>query len=126
MLSNHPVMAFLATAAPARAKAFYADVLGLRLVSDEPHALVFDAAGTMLRIQKAGAVTPAPYTALGWQVPDIAAAVTALAARKVEMVRYPHFDQDARGIWTTPDGTQVAWFRDPDGNLLSLTEFARG
>lgn len=123
MLHTAAVIAFIATSDAERAKAFYRDTLGLSLVSDEPYALVFDLNGTMLRIQKAASHKPYPYTSLGWNVPDIAAAVDGLAARGVRFERFPGFEQDDRGIWQVPDGTRVAWFKDPDGNLLSLTAF---
>jgi catechol 2,3-dioxygenase-like lactoylglutathione lyase family enzyme len=117
------VIAFVATTDAARARRFYGETLGLRFVADEPYALVFDANGTMLRIQKAESVTPHPYTALGWQVDDIEETVRALGKRGVEFVRYPFFEQDAAGIWTAPGSkTRVAWFHDPDGNLLSVTQ----
>lgn len=117
-------MAFVATAQPERALRFYAETLGLPLLADEPYALIFDCHGVTLRVQKTDAVSPAPYTALGWKVPDLAATIDALVGRGVTFVRYPFFEQDARGIWTTPDGSLVAWFQDPDGNLLSLTQLA--
>ena len=123
MLADRAVIAFLATTDPPRALAWYRDVLGLRLVADEPYAIVFDAGGTMLRIQKAPHHEPAPHTALGWRVDDLDGTLAALRERGVEPVRYDFIPQDERGVWTTPDGTQIAWFRDPDGNLLSLTRF---
>lgn len=117
-------MAFSATIDAERAKAFYGDKLGLPLVSDEPYALVFDAAGTMLRVQKVKEVRQAPYTALGWQVPNIAAKVDELEKAGVQMERYGLPGQDEKGIWTAPGGAaKVAWFKDPDGNVLSLTQF---
>ena len=123
MLASHPVMAFVATRNAEAARRFYADTLGLRLVSDEPWAIVFDAAGTVLRIQKVEAFTPHPFTALGWNVRDIEAAVAELANRDVHFERYPGLDQDERGIWRAPGGGRIAWFKDPDGNTLSLTQF---
>jgi catechol 2,3-dioxygenase-like lactoylglutathione lyase family enzyme len=122
MLSAHPIMAFVATTRPEQARAFYQGVLGLPLVEDTPFALVFQAGGTNLRVQKAGPFQPHPFTALGWQVPDIAAAVKELAGRGVTFARYDFIPQDELGIWTTPDGARVAWFKDPDGNTLSLTQ----
>jgi catechol 2,3-dioxygenase-like lactoylglutathione lyase family enzyme len=122
MLGNASLMAFLATTDAARSKAFFEQVLGLHLLSDEEHALAFDAHGTMLRIQKVQKFEPAPHTALGWHVVDIAQTVTELRAKMVELERYPFMEQDAAGIWTAPSGAKVAWFKDPDGNLLSLTE----
>lgn len=123
MLGSEKLMAFIGTADAPRAKAFYLEILGLRLVADEEWAVVFDANGTMLRMQKAPAVKPLPYTALGWQVPDITNTLNTLRAKGVSFERYEHLPQDASGIWTTPDGSKVAWFKDPDGNLLSLTQF---
>src|SRR5687768_7357497 len=123
MLADHDVMTFTATTDPARAMAFYRDVLGLRLVADEPYALVFDAHGIMLRIQKAQELRPQPHTLLGWRVPDLAAVMAGLRERGVAFVRYPHMGQDEHGVWTVPDGTRIAWFKDPDGNTLSLTQF---
>jgi catechol 2,3-dioxygenase-like lactoylglutathione lyase family enzyme len=125
MLTDHPVIAFVATKSPERARDFYENVLGLKLVADEQWAIVFDAKGTMLRIQKVQDLRPQPFTALGFRVPDIASAVRELAGKGVEFVRYEFLPQDALGIWDAPGGGRVAWFRDPDGNLLSLTQFGR-
>jgi catechol 2,3-dioxygenase-like lactoylglutathione lyase family enzyme len=122
MLTAAKLVAFVATTDSERAKAFYSDVLGLRLVADEPYALVYDAAGVTLRVQKAPAFTPLPHTVLGWHVASIASAVAALAKHGVSFERYPGMQQDAAGIWSSPSGARVAWFKDPDGNLLSLTE----
>ena len=120
---EHSLIAFVATASPEKARAFYESVLGLTLVSDEQWAIVFDAHGTMLRVQKVKSVQPQPFTTLGFRVPDIASAVRDLAGKGVEFVRYDFLPQDALGIWQAPGGGRVAWFRDPDGNLLSLTQF---
>jgi catechol 2,3-dioxygenase-like lactoylglutathione lyase family enzyme len=124
ILASAPLIAFLATADAARARTFYTVTLGLRLVEDSPFALVFDVMGTMLRIQKVAALTPHPFTVLGWQVDDVAAAVRDLAGRGVTFNRYDGLDQNGVGIWTSPAGARIAWFSDPDGNVLSLTEFA--
>jgi catechol 2,3-dioxygenase-like lactoylglutathione lyase family enzyme len=123
-LRNASLIAFVSTADPSRALAFYRDTLDLPLIADEPFALVFDAAGTMLRVTKVQQVTPAPYTVLGWQVDDIAAAVRELTACGVTFQRYEGMSQDRSGIWTSPSGAKIAWFKDPDGNVLSLTQFA--
>jgi catechol 2,3-dioxygenase-like lactoylglutathione lyase family enzyme len=122
-LGSYDVIAFVATANPSKAKAFYGDVLGLRLLGDDDFALVFDANGTMVRVQIVKECTPAPYTALGWKVPDIHAAVTQIQHAGVRFERYPWMDQDEQGVWTSPSGAKIAWFKDPDGNVLSLTEF---
>jgi catechol 2,3-dioxygenase-like lactoylglutathione lyase family enzyme len=122
MLATSKLMAFVATVDAERAKVSYPDVLGLRLVADEPFALVFDANGTAVRIQKAPHHRPLPHTALGWEVRGIAEIVAQLSRHGVSCERFAGFDQDAAGIWTTPGGGKVAWFKDPDGNLLSVTE----
>jgi len=121
MLGSFKVQAFLATKDAARALPFYRDVLGLTFVADEQPALVFDAGGTQLRVQKVKEHTPYSYTSLGWIVPDITAAVRGLRDRGVKFEIYGFFPQDELGIWTTP-GARVAWFKDPDGNLLSLAQ----
>jgi len=123
MLASCDIVAFVATSQPHRASQFYRDVLGLRMVADEPAALVFDANGTMLRIAKVPELAPARHTVLGWSVADVAAAVTELGARGVAFERYEGFGQNDLGIWTSPGGGRVAWFKDPDGNTLSLTQF---
>jgi catechol 2,3-dioxygenase-like lactoylglutathione lyase family enzyme len=123
MLAQDPIMAFVATTDAERARAFYGETLGLRLVADEPYALVFDAGGTMLRVQKVEALTPSRHTVLGWNVPDMDAALAELGGRGVTFERYGFIPQDERGVWTTDDGAQIAWFQDPDGNTLSLTRF---
>ena len=123
MLGSEKLVAFIATSDAPRAKAFYLEVLGLKLLSDEEWAVVFDANGTMLRMQKAPNVKPLPYTALGWQVKDIQATLAVLRGKGVQCERYEHLPQDAHGVWTTPDGSKVAWFKDPDGHLLSVTQF---
>ncbi|MBZ5544870.1 MAG: VOC family protein [Acidobacteriia bacterium] len=123
MLASNEVIAFVATRDSAKARAFYENDLGLRLMGDEPSALVFDAHGTMLRISKVREFTPASYTVLGWRVPDIRGAVAELERKGVAFERYEGFGQDDRGIWASPSGAKVAWFKDPDGNTLSLTQF---
>jgi catechol 2,3-dioxygenase-like lactoylglutathione lyase family enzyme len=122
MLGKHELVAFLATRDPARARAFYEGILGLALVEESAFALVFDARGTTLRIQKVGDLQPHPFTALGWQVPRIEEVVAELAQKQVAMERFAGMDQDARGIWRAPSGARVAWFKDPDGNTLSITQ----
>jgi catechol 2,3-dioxygenase-like lactoylglutathione lyase family enzyme len=119
---DHPVL-FLATADAARARAFYEDVLGLEFVADEYVALVFRVGGSVLRIQKVEQVQAAPYTALGWDVPDIRAAVRQLRDAGATFERFDGMSQDADAIWRAPSGALVAWFRDPDGHVLSLTQF---
>jgi len=122
-LNEHPLIAFVPTRDPDRARAFYRDLLGLRLISEQlPFALVFDAHGVMLRVTVVKELTPPPYTALGWEVPNIEDAVASLTAKGLQFERYPNMNLDQLGIWTAPDGSKVAWFRDPDGNTLSLSQ----
>lgn len=121
-LAGARMVSFAATANPPRAKKFYGEVLGLKLVEDTPFALVFEANGTTLRVQKTETVTPAPYTVLGWEVDDIRSVIRELRLRGVQFSRYDWMGQDADGVWAAPGGTQVAWFRDPDGNTLSLSQ----
>jgi catechol 2,3-dioxygenase-like lactoylglutathione lyase family enzyme len=125
MLKSRPLVAFVGTTDPKRAKAFYARTLGLRLVSEDGFALAFDAGGTMLRVAVVKTLQPAGYTILGWIVPDIAKAARDLAKRGVVFQRYEGMPQDALGIWSSPSGARVAWFTDPDRNTLSLTELPR-
>lgn len=120
-----PVL-FSATANPASSRQFYEQMLGLRFVEDGPFALVFDADGIMLRIQKVEQVVPLPYTLLGFEVADIAVKVSELASKGVVFQRYDFLPQDDAGIWTTDDGARIAWFQDPDGNTLSLTQTVAG
>lgn len=116
------LMAFLATTDGGRARAFYEGTLGLRVLSDDDFALAVEAGGTMLRIQKVASFAPHPFTALGWEVPDIASAAARLERAGVSFERFPGLTQDGQGVWKSPSGARVAWFRDPDGNVLSLTQ----
>jgi catechol 2,3-dioxygenase-like lactoylglutathione lyase family enzyme len=122
MLANATLQPMLATARADAARAFYRDTLGLTLNSDDIFALVFAVGDGEVRIAKAPAVTPSLYAVMGFIVDDIAAIVARLTEKGVAFERYGFLVQDAAGIWTAPSGTQVAWFRDPDGNLLSLSQ----
>ena len=123
VLGAQKIMAFIAVREAGRAKAFYRDTLGLTLKSEDSHALVFDANGTALRMQIVKSMTPDPYTALGWEVDDITAIADRLRSAGVTFERVPGLPQDERGIWKADERTRVAWFKDPDGNILSITEF---
>jgi catechol 2,3-dioxygenase-like lactoylglutathione lyase family enzyme len=122
VLKSAELVAFVATTDFKRARDFYEGVLGLRFVRDDSFALVFDCAGTTLRIAKVRDVDPQEYTALGWHVDDIRATAAALKSRGVEFIIIPGFRQDDLGVWTSPNATKVAWFKDPDGNTLSLSQ----
>ena len=122
MLGTSRLVAFAATTNFVVARDFYRDKLGLTLVSETPFAFEFESPGGLLRVTKVEAVLVAPYTTLGWCVENIASTVEALTGRGVQFERYSGMTQDPRGIWRSPGGAQIAWFKDPDGNLLSLTQ----
>lgn len=124
MLGSSQIVAFAAATDLGRARAFYEGKLGLRLVEQNQFACVFDVNGTMLRVTAVAEVARPGYTVLGWRVSDIEQVMTGLAQAGIEFTRYDGMDQDASGVWTTPGGDKVAWFSDPDGNNLSLTQFA--
>ena len=123
MLESSDLVAFAAATDLSRARMFYEQALGLPVVEFNDFACVLDANGTMLRIAAVPEVSGAGYTVLGWRVANIAAIIRDLIARGVVFLRYDGMDQDGDGVWTTPGGEKVAWFTDPDGNVLSLTQF---
>ncbi len=121
MLGSCKIVAFIPTRNLDAAKTFYKDVLGLWLVSEDQFAIVFDANGTMLRVTPVPELKPHPFTILGWQTDDIEKIVAELTQNDVRFESYGLPGQDERGIWNTP-GARVAWFKDPDGNLLSVSQ----
>lgn len=121
-LTNAKPVAFIATTRPAEATKFYRDVLGLRLLEETGFALVFDAFGVMLRVQKAAEVAPPTYTAFGFEVKDLDTNVKALLAKGVTVLKPDGMELDANGVWTAPTGTRVFWFYDPEGHVLSLSQ----
>ena len=123
MLDAADLIAFAATTDLDRARVFYEQVLGLPVIEQTDLACVFDANGTMLRVTAVPEVARAGYTVLGWRVADITAAARQLSARGVRFLRFAGMDADADGVWTSPGGGRIAWFADPDGNTLSLTQF---
>jgi catechol 2,3-dioxygenase-like lactoylglutathione lyase family enzyme len=125
MLGQNKIIAFVATRNSERSREFYEKTLGLRLVGVNVFAIVFDAAGTMLRVVKVDSLAPTPFTVLGWDVENIEDTVGKLASRGISFEVYPGFGQDDRGIWNSPPGARIAWFKDPDGNVLSLTQHRR-
>ena len=125
MLTSRAIVAFVATTDPARARTFYGKTLGLRLVGEDGFAIAFDAGGTTLRVAIVKTFQPAGFTVLGWTVPDIRREVRNLVKRGVTFQRYEWMPQDDLGIWSAPSGARVAWFTDPDGNTLSLTQVGR-
>jgi catechol 2,3-dioxygenase-like lactoylglutathione lyase family enzyme len=123
ILGSQKLVAFVATRDPNRAKKFYRDALGLPLISEDEFALVFDALGTMLRVTRVQELAAAKFTVLGWHVRDIVQTAKDLQKANVTLERYPGMQQDELGIWNSPSGAKVAWFKDPDGNTLSITQF---
>ena len=122
MLSSSKIVGFVPTKDSQKARAFYEGKLGFQFVSDDQFALVMRAGETMIRIAKAKDFTPAPYTVLGWEVRDIEAIVRWLTQRGVVFEKYPFVQDRELGIWTTPGGDKVAWFKDADGNILSVSQ----
>ena len=121
MLGSTNIVAFVPTKDAEKARAFYVDVLGLRFIKDDGFAMVFDANGIMVRVARAQ-FTPAQFTILGWQVKNIEKTAVELQEKGVHFERFGFFEQDALGIWTAPTGDKVAWFKDPDGNVLSVSQ----
>ncbi len=126
MLSRASLIAFIPVSDLATARDFYIAKLGFAVTDQSPFALVVDANGTMLRLTPVGELRTQPFTIVGWAVDDIVSTVDNLVSLGVQFNRYDGMAQDARGIWTSPNGDLVAWFTDPDGNTLSLTRFMEG
>jgi catechol 2,3-dioxygenase-like lactoylglutathione lyase family enzyme len=122
MLSSANIVAFVPTKDSGKAREFYEGVLGLRFVKDDGFAMVLDANGIMIRVAKMKDFTPAQFTILGWQVSRIEGVVRDLQNKGVRFEIFGFFKQDDLGIWTAPTGDKVAWFKDPDGNILSVSE----
>jgi len=122
MLGSTRIIAFVPTRDSERARGFYVDILGLRFVKDDGFALVLDANGTTVRVAKVPEYTPAQFTILGWEVTDIEKMATSLKEKGVYFEIFGFFKQDELGIWTAPNGDKVAWFKDPDGNTLSISQ----
>jgi catechol 2,3-dioxygenase-like lactoylglutathione lyase family enzyme len=120
MLPNAQLVAFIASSDLDRSYHFYVDLLGLKVLDRSPYGLGLDSGGTELRVQAVAEVATAVYTALGWAVDDLDASVTALREQGIAFQRYEGLEQDDHDAWTAPDGTRVAWFLDPDANVLSL------
>lgn len=122
MLADKELKAFIPTLKPDEAKTFYRDILGLTLLSEDNYALEFMANKTLLRVITVQDLKPHPFTTLGWNVKDISAIIKYLNLNNILCEKYEFLQQDDLGIWISPNGSKVAWFKDPDGNVLSLTE----
>jgi catechol 2,3-dioxygenase-like lactoylglutathione lyase family enzyme len=125
MLESARAMAFVPATDLGRARGFYEGILGLKVLDVSGFACVFGVGGATLRVALVGELSPQPFTVFGWEVAAIGETMAALAERGVEFLRFEGMDQDPAGVWTTPGGDRIAWFRDPDGNVLSLTQFRR-
>ena len=127
MLTNAQPVILLPTVKKAEAQEFYQNVLGIDFKYDDGFALVFETGGKMFRLTPVQEFTPHQFSVLGWEVEDISATISGLTERGVVFERYnfPWMEQDEQCVWTAPDGTKVAWFKDPDGNLLSVSQHAK-
>ena len=115
------LMAFIPTRDGDAARVFYEKKVGLRFISEDQFAIVFQSGANTVRVTRTGSFTPAPFTILGWESSDIEQDVRDMSARGVVFERYDYMGpQDALGIWTSPSGARIAWFKDPDGNTLSI------
>jgi catechol 2,3-dioxygenase-like lactoylglutathione lyase family enzyme len=126
MLKDATLVAFAATTDGARAAEFYGGVLGLPVRSNDAFALSFDAGGVEIRLQKVERFVPQPFTTLGWQVSNVADVVQQLMLHGVSTERYSWLEQDAAGVWCAPSGARIAWFKDADGNILSVAQYPAG
>ena len=125
MLGSADLIAFVPTRDPEKARKFYKETLGLEFISADQFALVFNAHGTTLRIANVSEVKdfrPASFTVVGWQVTNVSDTVGDLGKKGVRFERFPGMNQDAQGVWESPSGARVAWFKDPDGNILSISQ----
>jgi len=122
MLNQAIIKAFIPTINPSLSKKFYQEILGLNLISEDDYALEFEANGTKLRITTVESYDPYPFTVLGWNVSDIETVVHSLKRNDIVFETFDSLNQNAAGIWISPSKAKVAWFKDPNGNLLSLTQ----
>ena len=122
MLNTAKIIAFVPIRDSKRSRPFYEGILGLKFVSDDPFALIMDSKGVMVRLAKTPKFKPAGFTVMGWQVADIKKIVSRLTKKGVNFERFPGMEQDELGIWAAPNGAKIAWFKDPDGNILSVSQ----
>ena len=124
MLANTTITALVGTMQKEASTAFYRDTLGLKFITDDGFAAVFEGKNARVRVSRVPAITPAAYAVLAFQVDDVEKTVDGLTAKGVVFQRHGFFVKHARGVWAAPDGTKVAWFHDPDLNLLSVVQHA--
>lgn len=123
MLANARLQSLVLTSRIGDAEAFYRDTLGLSLRTKSDEALVFDVGGGVLRVAPVPSTTPSEHTVIGFAVADVDGTIAWLAARGIAMERFDGWAHEKNGAVVSPDGARVAWFRDPDGNLLSVAQF---
>ena len=127
MLGSSNTVGFVPSIDLKRSRSFYEDILGLRFVKDDGFALIFEAGQRSVRIANVCQVPdfkPLPFTVLGWEVKDVSKIAAGLNERGVKFEKYQWMEQDALGVWSSPTGDKVAWFKDPDGNILSISQHA--
>ena len=125
MLANGILKAFIPTVNPQEAILFYRDLLGFELMSEDDYAMEFNANGTLLRVTIVNEFVPQPFTILGWNIENLVFTVRQFNNKNIYFEIFDFLEQDDLGIWNSPGGAKVAWFKDPDGNILSLTELER-
>ncbi|HRV84919.1 MAG TPA: VOC family protein [Saprospiraceae bacterium] len=125
MLANGILKAFIPTVDPQEAILFYRDLLGFELMSEDDYAMEFNANGTLLRVTIVNEFVPQPFTILGWNIENLVFTVRQFNEKNIYFEIFDFLEQDDLGIWNSPGGAKVAWFKDPDGNILSLTELER-
>jgi catechol 2,3-dioxygenase-like lactoylglutathione lyase family enzyme len=123
VLASSRLQTIIWTSRVADAEQFYSGVLGLPFKGKSHGALLYDVGGSDLRVSPVSSTKPSAHTVLGFAVSDLNAVIGALSARGVEWERFPGFPHDAAGVVVTPEGAKVVWFRDPDGNLLSIVQY---
>lgn len=124
MRNSRKPISFIATDEPEKARDFFGNVLGLELLETSSFAVVFTDGGHVLRVQIVSDLPTAAHTVHGWQIENIYGEIEALIAKGVHFLQLDQLAQDAHGGWTSPDGHRIAWFHDPSGNILSLTQYA--
>jgi predicted enzyme related to lactoylglutathione lyase len=122
MLVDEILKTFVPTVKPLDAKAFYQDILGLKFLGGDNYGMEFDSGGTLLRVITVRELKPQEFTVLGWNVKDIESEIRSLNSKGVVFEKYDFLPQDDLRIWTSPNNSKVAWFKDPDGNILSVSQ----
>lgn len=115
-------VSFIATTNPVECRHFYENILNLTCLHEDDYALVFSLGSSSLRIQKVDTIPTVNYTVLGWEVDDIRVCAAELICKGISFEQFAQLSQDSQGVWNSPSGASIAWFKDPDGNTLSLTQ----